>query len=1700
MGHDLKGRASAVLETFSGTITLSDPPSVPEGGSPRNQNCDFNVGSVFTRQGLWNPFTYSGGSVGPDGGGNAADFSLGGAAWSNPGNVLLNTGVYASANLGTTLSASSSTSAGSSIGGGVAWTNPTNIDSNSAFASVSLSAGGGTNYTPSGSSGSVSATANSFQPSQIHSANLGGFASIAATNATLYVTVTGTFAGAGMLYLNYSVDNGATWTQAAIWNSPFSGSYVVPIAISGFSNLDTVLIQIVADAEWVYGSPISCSLSVSNWYATIPGGSGQTAQTLQAAISGLSIPAGATITGFGLSFNADYSGVAPSFQVGLSVGNVDPSFTLTTSPAVYTAGGSSSLWGYSSWTPSTLSSLLVNFFASSTGTTTVNINQLVVTVYFSGLASSDALDVTQFGFSISAGHTPQGILVTVKGYSSAPTTLNLQMLKAGSPIGNVESIALNVGGPTTVTLGGINDLFGASWLYSDLNNTGFGVRLTISGAAATTAFIGYVTLQPYFLPTQENFNYIATYEDDFGDIYNVALDAAGDFWIEYVSTAPGVLQPLFSGPPPNSFASGFTANSREYLAISDLIQGSYPPQQIIGTSSAQTGWQDRVSQVGPGAPPTFQGTLSTGTSATATAYSASAGILTITAANSFTAGEVVTVTAAGADALFPINGMSFDVLGTGLSGTAFEITTGLVTGSGATTANFAPQYTYPLVASPNGITQFPFWNTAQGYQSQLDDILWSSGPGSTNSGNVITVYYLQGSHGLPDANLVTAMQQQLFPVYVYVSGTSLPQANGTFLVTSIGAGFPPGAAATRYFFTFNVAESRYQNLGGGSNSEPGQYQLTIATLNASLPLPGVQTGDNVTVSGAGIAGWNQTWQIVNSLNSGSYSISQTSMASGVATYDWALSGATTTPPVSGQLVTVTGTLNGNGIFNVTDAVVGTVVGTSSGTFTIAGFANNLNYSTQVEVALATTSGTQFQIDPGPLALGNPLTDPIYGNSGGGYITLVGSSSVIVGTGTRKATVFFITRNGYWTRCAAPIQFDVTNNTNYILAATIPVGGPEVIARGIAFTEAGQNGQPGASYYVIPVPRSFVYNGVTYLSSSTIINDNTTTTAKFTFPDTVLLEAEEIDIQGNNLFQLGELGDAAWAAQYAGRAVYGRVRNKIQNFVNLTFDGGYNPNPGGPLAPLGWGLDSANNLPGSPSTLLISPVYGNSYYIKNVTGTTQAALGMIIQTAYQDWNGVAILQNLTPYSVRVTVRTPSGTTAGALVIDLASFNAGSGYGQTYGSYTLNTAAMTSNMATYSGTLLTTDTLNIPANLYLRVWAANLPNNGDIEIDRIEIFPTIAPTNYTQLSISYKSDLESFDLITGGTDTTTVNAQPANGGFEMNGLFYIVKESSLGYISDTPNQEPANWNPYKEVSNVAGACGINAYDVGKKWAGMACQNGLFLFNGGEPIPIQLENPDIWEAINWPKAQGLVYRNDTARNRMYIACPMVTPNAWCPDFEENDGTGGNNVVMFINYEGIDTIEELMAAMPLHVTLQGKISVHDLRRKVSLWSAPTPYIGYCKRSELFSEMMFCNGVQSSKIYTLGSYQAGADDGVPFISSYCTYGWVSEDKAEQNPILGSFNKRFVYYDLLVEGNADINSGTLSLTFYQNQLEAPYPFVVPGGITLTNPAANDIEGPLDEFGMRLFMEIKTNGVGCWFNLSKVKLIAQLDAWAQLRGV
>ncbi len=77
----------------------------------------------------------------------------------------------------------------------------------------------------------------------------------------------------------------------------------------------------------------------------------------------------------------------------------------------------------------------------------------------------------------------------------------------------------------------------------------------------------------------------------------------------------------------------------------------------------------------------------------------------------------------------------------------------------------------------------------------LSVLLQSVGPGSAAPGNVITVYYSPSFFGgsphpeAEDKTLVDAFHSGV-PVYVYIFGTPLAAANGTFLVTSVGNASP----------------------------------------------------------------------------------------------------------------------------------------------------------------------------------------------------------------------------------------------------------------------------------------------------------------------------------------------------------------------------------------------------------------------------------------------------------------------------------------------------------------------------------------------------------------------------------------------------------------------------------------------------------------------------------------------------------------------------------------------------------------------------------------------------------------------------------------------------------------------------------------------------------------------------------------------
>ena len=1149
-----------------------------------------------------------------------------------------------------------------------------------------------------------------------------------------------------------------------------------------------------------------------------------------------------------------------------------------------------------------------------------------------------------------------------------------------------------------------------------------------------------------------NFQYIGTFTAQNGAIKNISLDATGNLYVEDVTNNPGVLTLVTSGITPGSYAVGVNGPDVEYLAFTNLLGGSDMPLQYTPK------WIDRITQVGPGAAPSFYPIVST-------------------------------------------------------------------------------TDTYPIAT----ITQYPQQSISGKFVAEL----WSAGPGSSSAGNVVTVYYKEGPSGsIGDVDLIQAFNSGN-AVYVYVTGASF--GNGTQRVTSIGLGKPLLSADYAWYFTFNLPTSNYQFVG---SFPAGQYQLSVATLTTTVPVPGLASGNQVTVSGASVAAWDNSWQVTQALNSAALTITSSSVSGYVATYSWNV--FTGTPPVTGQLVNITGTTNANGFLNGANLTIasstasGGIVSTSgtavtwvsgdqftgltgtivingipytissvggptsltltstagtqtsvtynagtltSGTFTIT--VSVASAASAPEDGLATTAGTIFTIDPGVADVGGS-SNPILGNSAGGTLTYVGASAQLIGTGTKQGTVFFITRNGYYTAPAPPVTFTIPENTIALTVSNIPIGPPNVIARGIALTESGQNGTPGANFFTIPMPVQYIVSNVSYTASSLIVNDNVSTYGTFTFTDSVLLSALAVDVYGYNLFNQIEIGDPGWIASYDSRNWYGQCINKVQNFNNLSFDGGYllgNTNP------LGW---TQSDTYGG---LVPSPKFGNSYYIKNTTGSIITTAGAISQTAYQDAYQQPIIQPLTAYSVRVSLAQTSTARGGTLTIaieDVAIVEGG---------------AANINLATVSSTLsyVTLPVLNfsgqptIPPNLVLNVYAYNLPPGCDVLIDRIDIFPTAIPILATTVFGSYAELPEQVDAVTGQVVFTSENQQPVNGAMVLYDTFYGLKGwngtnvgTSLYSLQKSSNLEPAQWDEPEVAQRSGGAIGPLAFDFGEQWFVGAGRSGLYLFVGGQPGKISQEIYQVWDAINWAYGNTIWVKVDITHRRLYVGVPLPTPNFWLPNAPVNANPTSPNVILMCNYQGLDSGEALKSEPMMHTTMFGTLNAIDMRRKWSIWQKESPYASFVATAS-GEQFYLCNGSGNSKVYMLDE-SAETDDGAFIDSLYTTAGMVELSKRAQMQGVGTGRMRWNYLTAALE-----TEGLGSITLYPNRLLGPgdsktgyNSWVLPGGFSPGSPAANDFESPLNFAATRTYIEFREND-GHGFTLSNLALQAKADVWNRLRG-
>lgn len=731
----------------------------------------------------------------------------------------------------------------------------------------------------------------------------------------------------------------------------------------------------------------------------------------------------------------------------------------------------------------------------------------------------------------------------------------------------------------------------------------------------------------------------------------------------------------------------------------------------------------------------------------------------------------------------------------------------------------------------------------------------------------------------------------------------------------------------------------------------------VCTIDCGQLPSGVVVGDLVKIAGVAVSGYNGQFNIsaITSATTFQYVNTVSGLAaSGGGTADFGYAQINTTTPTNftkGQLITISGV--GVGGYNVTASV--------------RFLSSPILFFIKLNVFGLATSGS--------------------GNA---------SPAGNIPAGVHGVSVVFKTRQGYITAPAPPVSWTASGGRR-VVVSNIPIGPSNVVARIIIFTLAG--GQ--AYYYLTGISQVF--------SSNFVINDNTTTTVTLDFTDGILAAGTSADY----LFKLVELGECSGVIDYASRNFWWGERNKVQNAINLTFDGGFSLTTLG-ILPLGWTADPTLFTGGGQASVLGMPiVWGDAYTI--IGNGVSAVRGQMTQPVFQDVNGVAILQSNTAYSVRARIARNAALVAGTLHIH--AFSAGGGINTTGLQVTAAQASLT--YTEFIATFLF-PTATIPSDLVIRVFADGTPTGtGVFVVDCIEIFPTLQPFNTSLVRASRVEDPESFDSINGFMQYGESDGTRVTNAFKLRDSLYFAKERSLWQTKDDGVNEPAKW-AINQISTIIGTPSNDGVGVGSDWVVVASRLGLYYFDGGEPEKISQEIQKAvvqadgttspgWDQINWQFGHTLWCQVDESNRRIMVGVP--TGNATTP-----------NTVFVMDYRGLDSGKDITQHKSIHISAYtGKIYDIADSRKWTRWNMTTNSCAQIERPDGTAHVFMGNGAGTGKIYDLLDVENFAnpaqfgDDGVAINSYYDTYFFLRPQEEEQFQ-MGSHRKLYYYLTGYVEG------------------------------------------------------------------------------------
>ena len=666
-----------------------------------------------------------------------------------------------------------------------------------------------------------------------------------------------------------------------------------------------------------------------------------------------------------------------------------------------------------------------------------------------------------------------------------------------------------------------------------------------------------------------------TYEKSFvqpnKQIKNLYLTDDGQLWVEDVTNTPGVAVLLFASTA--TMASSVTAFGREYIALSDGIHGADVPIQYDGTNL----W--RVTQDGPGAPPTV----------TSFAYPSVA--MALNGAHSDTITSITT-----SDLSLPFGGGSgiYHSITVTLAApdTSLLLNQALVI-SGNTNAIFNNSFFVTYVDPAFAFFKCAFYSTTL-QTGTGGSAAFTAGASLVRAGNVVrgttaAAHNLQVGYQVQIGG-VAASVVGLVISSIVLNNENLP---GIATVTTLG---PHGLLPNNIV---NIAGVNGATVGTAITnvSLTGNF-VTITTSSAH----GLQVGSIVNVTLGTLTKLNGQWYVasVPSLLTFTYAFVDTDIASaadtGTVKYIWPLANANPDLNYFTVLTAPSATSFTIGL-SYTD---GTWAG---GTVSFAW--NGIFYVTSVP---STTTFAYQQYGP------DASTTVI------GTVTPYGQAT----PGLHQCQQCFLLQSGAITAPSPSVTFNA-NGGQYLNVSNLAIGPANVAARILIFTGAG-----GAYFFYIPQPAQV--NGLV-VSTATQINDNTTTSVVMDFSDATLYSAIGCSIPGNNLAAQVVLGPSAGMFTYASRLQSWGEYNKVQNFLNMGFDGGYLANT--PSIPSGWS-GTAAFVTGRPSGFAVQ-----------VTGGGLDAFTGISQPAYLDPAGNPILQASTRYRVRAWVKCAHAGANGAL---------------------------------------------------------------------------------------------------------------------------------------------------------------------------------------------------------------------------------------------------------------------------------------------------------------------------------------------------------------------------------------------------------------------------------------------------------------------